>query len=48
MEGFYTEEVLTRLQVLSDSIQAKGKLLDSLDEDVFSKTEIDDIERQNN
>ena len=43
MEESHTEHVLERLQILSGSIQSEGKLLDSLDEDVLSKTEIDDI-----
>ena len=43
MKESHTEDVLEHLQILSGSIQSKGKLLDSLDEDVLSKTEIDDI-----
>ena len=43
-----SEEGIDRLQTLSEAIEAKGKVLESLDEKVLSKIKTDDIEREVN
>ena len=43
-----SEEGIDRLQTLSEAIEAKGKVLESLDEKVLSKIKTDGIEREVN